>query len=338
MPQRFKCYRFLTMQRFNIWARVGFLAIIFTPFTAGAWGKRGHQIVGEVATLLVSQQPDAAWLRGQSFNFGYYANVPDFIWKRPATYELEKPEHFVDMEVFRREFAKNPDVKNPFDLSRKEFEEKFPDLKPMAGRAFWRIRELNAELEGVTQQLRELKEQTGEARQKLQEKWIVLAGVLAHYIGDLGQPLHVTENHDGQMTDQKGVHSYFEDSMVDWLYPEVLMEVKKEALKEWPAFTKRHNQKTVQQLVMELTDRAEKQLPKLLALDKKTKRENTPKDAKVYEPMIRRQLIDSSLVLAEIYRRQLGWSFDDNKFYFMAGEPAYIKAAEGRTVPKTVKK
>lgn len=318
------------MQKFNFWARIGFLAVVFTPFTVGAWGKRGHQIVGEVATMLASKQPNSDWLRDQSFNFGYYANAPDFIWKRPATYDVEKPEHFVDLDVFQREFAKTPDVKEPFNLSRKEFEEKFPDIKPLSGRAFWRIRELNADLESLTKQLRDLKEPTGEARQKLQEKWVVTAGVLGHYVGDLGQPLHVTENHDGQMTHQKGIHGYYEDALVDLLYPDILVSVNQEATREWPSFTKKNNKKTIQEMLTDLTDLSQKQLPKLLALDKQMKRDNTLKTAKVFEPMIRRQLVDSSLVLAEIYRRQLGWTFDANRFYFMAGEPEYIRPAEGR--------
>ena len=326
------------MQKINLWARLGFLVVIFTPFTAGAWGKRGHQIVGEVATMLASKEPNSSFLRGQSYNFGYYANVPDFIWKKPATHEIEKPEHFVDLEIFEREFAKQPDVKDPFQLSRKEFEEKFPDLKPMAGRAYWRIRELYADLEKVTQQLRDMKEQSGEARQKLQEKWIVLAGVIAHYVGDLGQPLHVTENHDGQKTEQKGIHSHYEDLMVDLLYPEILLDVNRMAAREWPAFTKKNKDKTVQQLLSDLTARSQKDLPKLLAIDKKVKRGDPVKNSKLYAPMVRRQLVDSTLVLTELYRRQLGWAFDNNRFFFMAGEPEYIKPAEGRGVPTAVKK
>jgi hypothetical protein len=36
------------------------------------------------------------------------------------------------------------------------------------------------------------------------------AGAMAHYVGDLAQPLHVTHNYDGQLTGQKGLHAWFE--------------------------------------------------------------------------------------------------------------------------------
>lgn len=305
-------------------SRFGFIAVILTPLVAGAWGRRGHQVIGETAAIIVSAQPNSDFMRNQSFNFGYYANVPDFIWKRPGTYSFEKPEHFMDLEIFEREFAKHPEIKNPLALSRKDFAAKFPEIGLDVGRSFWRIREFYAELEKITQQLRDLKEPTGEARQKLQEKWLVLAGLMAHYVGDLSMPLHVSENYDGLMTGQKGVHGFFEEVAVDELYPEIGCEVNKEARKQWPAFTKKNSAKSLFELLMDLAERSKNKIPKLLAIDKKSKRDEFAKSAQAFKPMILEQLVDGSLTLAEIYRRQLGWTFDGNKFYFFAAEPEYI--------------
>jgi len=309
---------------FRTLAKMGFIAIILTPLTAGAWGRRGHQIVGETASVLASQEPNSEFLRNQSFNMGYYANVPDFIWKRPETYETEKGQHFMDMEIFNLEFAKHPEVQNPFELSRKEFDAKFPDIKSDAGRAFWRIRELYADLEKTTTKLHELKEPNGPARQKLQERWLLVAGVMAHYVGDLSMPLHVSENYDGLLTNQKGVHSQFEEVAVDQLFPSILCDVDREAKKDWPAFSKRNKDKTVLQLLTDLATRSNHQIAKLLAADKKSNRKDVKKYAEAFRPLIRQQLVDGSLTLAELYRRQLGWTFDNNKFYFFANEPAYI--------------
>lgn len=300
--------------------------------TSWAWGRRGHQIVGENAALVVSGEPEAKFMRSHSFDFAFYANVPDFIWKRPASNAMERPEHFTDLEIFKREFAKHPEIEKPFELSRKDLETKFPEIKTDAGRSFWRIRELNDQLEKVTKELRELKETSGPTRQKLQEKWVTIAGVMGHYVGDLGMPLHVSENYDGQMTGQKGIHSYFEDAMVDQLYPEINCEVNKEAMKQWPAFKKKNADKTVLQLIQGIGDRSTKAIPVLLTLDKKNKREETKKNALVYRNLIRDRLVDSTLALAEIYRRQLGWTFDDNKFYFFNNEPVYIQPGENPVV------
>jgi hypothetical protein len=40
---------------------------------------------------------------------------------------------------------------------------------------------------------------------------------LAHYVEDAHQPLHVTENYDGQLTNQPGIHSRFETELVKYL-------------------------------------------------------------------------------------------------------------------------
>ncbi len=48
-----------------------------------------------------------------------------------------------------------------------------------------------------------------------------LSGDLSHYVADMHIPLHTTENHDGQLSIDTGVHSRFESKLVD-LYPDVL--------------------------------------------------------------------------------------------------------------------
>jgi hypothetical protein len=41
-----------------------------------------------------------------------------------------------------------------------------------------------------------------------------LGADLGHYVGDAHQPLHITENYDGDMSNQSGVHSRYETSLV----------------------------------------------------------------------------------------------------------------------------
>jgi hypothetical protein len=42
---------------------------------------------------------------------------------------------------------------------------------------------------------------------------LFLAADLGHYIGDAHMPLHTSANHDGQLTDQKGIHSLWESRL-----------------------------------------------------------------------------------------------------------------------------
>ena len=42
---------------------------------------------------------------------------------------------------------------------------------------------------------------------------LFLAADLGHYVGDAHMPLHTSANHDGQLTDQKGIHSLWESRL-----------------------------------------------------------------------------------------------------------------------------
>lgn len=62
-------------------------------------------------------------------------------------------------------------------------------------------------------------------KEKNQSKILKLSAELGHYIADSHVPLHATKNHNGQYTDQKGIHGFWESRI-----PELLAE------KEWDFF------------------------------------------------------------------------------------------------------
>jgi len=47
------------------------------------------------------------------------------------------------------------------------------------------------------------------------EQILLYSADLSHYVGDLHQPFHTTENFDGQLTGQLGIHSRFESDLVN---------------------------------------------------------------------------------------------------------------------------
>ncbi|MFN3135373.1 MAG: S1/P1 nuclease [Candidatus Kryptonium sp.] len=61
------------------------------------------------------------------------------------------------------------------------------------------------------------------------EKMLKYFSWLAHYVEDAHQPLHVTENYDGQLTNQPGIHSRFETELVKYLMQndELKFDIKK---------------------------------------------------------------------------------------------------------------
>lgn len=180
--------------------------LFLLPSKTMAWGKRGHSIICQTAAYLTAIKAFRSdFLKERSFDIGYYCNVPDLIWLKGDLYKKEWFNHFMDMEIFIREF-KNVSVENPFSLSRKEFEKTFPNIKEEAGRAFWRVNELISFVEKLSAQLNR-SDLSIEDRHKLQANWLLYSGAIGHYLGDLSQPLHVTENYDGQLSDQSGIHA-----------------------------------------------------------------------------------------------------------------------------------
>jgi hypothetical protein len=242
-----------------------------------------------------------------------------------------------------------------FKLDRLTFNKKYPQIDSKAGRSFWRIREFETRLTAITEKLKALdhsviengraKNMTGKygadfakatpatlkdnedlkiRKHQLQREWLQVIGYISHYVGDLGQPLHVTSNHDGQHTNQPGIHSYYEDAVVDVLTPELRVDVLEKAQKRWPSYHKRHAQLATLEVLMKLTQSSIDEIEKLLAIDRKHGREDILKVREKYKKQITERMVDSSLALAEIISRQLGWQANTDRFYLFEPEPDYV--------------
>lgn len=300
--------------------------LTFSSMNVSAWDRRGHNIVNEVAAYLDSQEKGADFLKHHSFDLGYYANVPDIIWKKPATYDMESKEHFVDLEVLERalgeNFSKNDSSIWLTDVTK--FVEKYKIDPKSTGLALWRVNDLNERLMDIAKKLKN-KKLTKDERHNLQLDWLVTAGVMGHYVADLSQPLHTTENYDGQKSGQKGIHGFFEGEVVDELSFEIITPIYQKAQKEWPQFAKQNKDVNCFELAKRLMIDSNKLVKDLLAIDKKVGRKDMAKVKEAYKEMITDQLVKASLNLALLWKRQLDWNYDGNRFFSFAGEPEYIQ-------------
>ncbi|WP_123985199.1 zinc dependent phospholipase C family protein [Taibaiella soli] len=166
-------------------------ATLYTP-KASAWGSWGHQHInnGAVFTLPKEMIP-------------FFYNHIDFITEEAVVPDLRKyingdkgegGKHFIDMEPF-------PPVSGNWPYTYKEAAALFGDsLLRKTGTLPWQINDMMTRL-------------TNAFKEKNKSEILYIAADLAHYIGDATQPLHTTENYDGQLTGQKGVHSFFESQL-----------------------------------------------------------------------------------------------------------------------------
>jgi hypothetical protein len=301
----------------------------FVPLKSYAWGRRGHSIVCQGAAYLIAGEPKAAFLRNHSFDLGYYCNVPDIIWKdNPETAKLEWFNHFMDQEMFDR-YVRGSKVVNPYALDRLAFQKAFPQIPEKAGRSWWRIREIFDQMMDFKAKLSppNLKK---EDQFEYQGEWLLRAGVMGHYIGDLAQPLHVSENYNGEMTKQKGIHAFFEDEIVNDLFEADRENLEHDAFLAAEARWKKEHtglaKKSVLELEQAITKESTETLPELLKLDRQVGRKDIAKVRKAYRPMIVARLAAGSLYLAELYRRGVGFDFNDERFFKYFGIPKYIYA------------
>lgn len=305
----------------QLFLKLIFTAILAFPQLSQAWAHRGHALIATTAAYVLA--PQAQILKDKAYDLEYYSNVPDKIWKDDKTVEmLERPEHYMNLEIYQREFKTQ---KIPFLTDRAEFFAKSPALSDRGGRAYWRVAELNEDLEGVTKSLRASDATDVSKHQDLQKQWLVLAGVLGHYVEDLSMPLHASENHDGQMTNQKGIHAYFESDVVDEIYPDLAAELLRRVKAQWSAFHSKNQKKSAFDLMVDLGYDSLAKKDELLELDK-AKGRNLKNASSQYRVLILDRLTKSSLVLAEIWSRQLGWKYSRERFFNFEPKPAYIPA------------
>jgi predicted AlkP superfamily pyrophosphatase or phosphodiesterase len=165
-------------------------AIVATPDPAQAWGFTGHRMIAAKALRTLPDPlrrvfvANADYLTEQAIN-------PDLQRSGPSD-----PDHFLDLDAFGA---------YPFEsISRIESENAARFGKDVAekGRLPWKIGEV---YRGLVQALR--------ARDL--PRALERAGTLCHFIADAHVPLHATDNYDGQLTGQRGLHARWESDLVE---------------------------------------------------------------------------------------------------------------------------
>jgi len=167
-------------------------ALLLAHGTAGAWGFFGHRTITQVA---VYELPASL----QAF---YYRHLAEVVRQSTAPDErrnddpTEAPKHYIDMDHYSEinPFGKMP---RPYDEAVTKFT---ADTLKKYGTVPWVIMEVKSNL-------------TEAFRQRDTLNIVKYSAELSHYVADAFVPLHTTINYDGQLTDQKGLHSLWESQL-----------------------------------------------------------------------------------------------------------------------------
>ncbi len=202
------------------------------PPRASAWGERGHDIVTRVAVRLLAAKiakgtPLATQFGRKEFMLGHLSNVPDIVWRNQgeAIEKVNAPTHFLDLEYVSPELTFSTIPRRPPEaLARmKELcaspprgyvcaakDGSSPD-ESSAGTAPWRAGQL---YRMTVLSLKDSPSADGKSNDAAIDRAFVAAGLMSHFIGDLGNPYHTTVAYDGWESGQGGIHSYFEGAVV----------------------------------------------------------------------------------------------------------------------------
>jgi hypothetical protein len=184
------------------WTLLVILPVFLIAFTSQGdkrkkkWGFFGHQRINRIATFTLPPEM-----------FGFYKEHIEFLTehavdpdKRRYSVEGEAQRHFIDID----HFAHNGE--DPFEIMPQKWNDavdKFSeDTLQAYGIVPWYIQVMKRKLQ------RAFESQNVDLILKY-------SADLGHYIADAHVPLHTTENYNGQLTNQKGIHGLWESRLVE---------------------------------------------------------------------------------------------------------------------------
>ena len=167
-------------------------ALVLAHGTAGAWGFFGHRTITQVAVYELPITMQAFYFRHMT-ELVRLSTAPD---ERRNDDPTEAPKHFIDIDHYSEI---NPFGKMPQQYD-KAVEKYSADTLKKYGTLPWVVLDAKQTL-------------TEAFRQHDTTAIIRLSAELSHYVSDAFVPLHTTINYDGQLTDQKGLHSLWESQL-----------------------------------------------------------------------------------------------------------------------------
>ena len=160
------------------------------------WGFFGHKRINRIAVFTLPPEI-----------FGFYKEHIEFLTdhavdpdKRRYAVEGEAQCHYIDLDHYYKP------GQNPFEIMPRKWNDavaKFTeDTLQAYGIVPWHIQVMKFKLQRAFES-------------KNVDLILKYSAEIGHYIGDAHVPLHTTENYNGQMTGQRGIHGLWESRLVE---------------------------------------------------------------------------------------------------------------------------
>lgn len=165
--------------------------VFYTQPAMYSWGFYGHKKINRMAVFTLPPEMIGFYKKNIEY-ITEHAVDPD---KRRYSTEGEAARHYIDIDHYMH------DGNDPFEIMPKQWNkaiEKFTeDTLQAYGIVPWHVNLMVMRL-------------TKAFEEKNIDQILRVSADLGHYIGDSHVPLHTTENYNGQLTNQKGIHGFWE--------------------------------------------------------------------------------------------------------------------------------
>jgi hypothetical protein len=176
------------MRKLFIVATIALCLFVISHETGYSWGFFAHKRINRMAVFTLPPQM-----------IGFYKSHIEYITdhavdpdSRRYSDEEEACRHYIDLDHYGA---------HPFDSIPKWWKDAVAKYSEDTLKAYgivpWHIDKMVYRL-------------TEAFKEKNSDKILYLSADLGHYIGDAHVPLHTTENYNGQLTGQKGIHGFWE--------------------------------------------------------------------------------------------------------------------------------
>jgi hypothetical protein len=167
---------------------IAILLFLLIPGNAYTWGFFAHQRINRLAVFALPPEMVGFYKKHIRYITENAVN-PD---KRRYAVQGEAPRHYIDLDVYGDSAL--------FKLPRfwQQAVEKYSEDTLMAyGIVPWHINFMKYQL-------------TQAFKERNVDKILRLSTELGHYVADACVPLHTTQNYNGQLTGQRGIHAFWE--------------------------------------------------------------------------------------------------------------------------------
>lgn len=171
------------------------LILLFICLLNSSWGFFAHMRINQLAVLTI---PDGM-SRFYKANSGYITAHATDADKRRYADTAEAPRHYLDVELYEKEIDSIPrkweDAVKKYGVQNLSKNGILP----------WQIQHTYYKLVNAFKERDSI-------------RILIHSVYLGHYIGDAHVPLHTTANHNGQLTNQVGIHAFWESRLPELFF------------------------------------------------------------------------------------------------------------------------